>query len=277
MSVLCQVLQVSRSGFYAWCRRRRPLRAQEDARLTHQIREIHASSRRTYGSPRIHHELQCRKVAVGRKRVMRLMREAGIVVSRPRPFKRTTDSDHGLPVATNVLNRCFDVEEPDRAWVTDITYIRTWEGWLYLAVILDLFSRRVVGWSMATHMKTDLVLSALAMALGQRVASPELVHHSDRGGQYAADIYQDLLEKRGIVCSMSRRGDCWDNAPAESWFSTLKLELIYRRPWPTRRGARSAIHEYIGFYNQRRKHSYLNYLSPVRYEEEYHRQADLAA
>jgi putative transposase len=202
------------------------------------------------------------------------MREAGIVGERPRRYRVTTDSDHELTVARNLVGRQFDVQAPNQVWATDITYVRTWEGWMYLAVVMDLCSRRVVGWAMESHMRTELVLEALAMALGERLPEGPLVHHSDRGSQYASELYRAVLAENGITCSMSRTGDCWDNAVVESFFATLKVELLYRRPWPTRREARIAIHEYIGaFYNRRRRHSYLGYLTPAGFEQRYQTEA----
>jgi transposase InsO family protein len=204
---------------------------------------------------------------VSRKRVARLMRRAGLSARFVRRWRATTDSQHGLPVAPNVVARRFNADAPNRVWVTDMTYVRTWEGWLYLAAIIDVFSRRVVGWAMADHLRTELPLEALGMALGIRQPAVGLVHHSDRGCQYASETYRSELAARGIVCSMSRVGDCWDNAVAESFFATLKVELIYRRPWPTKAEARAAIHEYIAaFYNPHRRHSALGYLSPMAYE-----------
>lgn len=277
VTLLCHVLEVSRSGFYAWLGGAPCHREIEDRRLKVQITAIHETSYRTYGSPRIHAELQDQEVTVGRNRIARLMRETGLSGQPPRRFQRTTDSDHSRPVAGNILNRDFDVKAPNQAWATDITYVRTWQGWLYLAVVIDLFSRRIVGWALADHLRTDLVLSALHMALNLRQPSPGLVHHSDRGSQYAADEYQALLAARQIRCSMSRRGDCWDNAVVESFFGTLKNELIYRRPWPTHREAEAAIAEYLEvFYNRQRRHSYLGFLSPAAYEEAY-RSAAVAA
>jgi transposase InsO family protein len=204
---------------------------------------------------------------ISRKRVARLMRKEGLSARFVRRWRATTDSQHGLPVAPNVVARRFNADAPNRVWVTDMTYVRTWEGWLYLAAIIDVFSRRVVGWAMADHLRTELPLEALGMALGIRQPAVGLVHHSDRGCQYASETYRSELAARGIVCSMSRVGDCWDNAVAESFFATLKVELIYRRPWPTKAEARAAIHEYIAaFYNPHRRHSALGYLSPMAYE-----------
>ena len=242
------------------------------------IKEVHKESRGTYGSPRMLDDLKERGFEVGRRRVARLMRDNGIVGTPPKPFKRTTDSKHSLDVADNLLNREFAVDATDTAWATDITYVRTWEGWMYLAVVIDLFSRRVVGWSMATHMRTELVMGALRMALGQRLPSPELLHHSDRGSQYASHDYRDALRNNGIICSMSRKGDCWDNAVVESFFATIKKELVHRRPWPTVRAAREAIAEYIEvFYNRKRKHSTLGNVSPAEFERRAEQEVALAA
>ena len=274
VTVLCRVLQVSTSGFYAWIQRRPSKRQLRDRQLRAEISAIQRASRKTYGSPRIHAEFADRQVPVSRKRIARLMREIGLTGLARRRFQRTTDSAHDHPVAVNVLDRQFDVMAPNQAWVADITYIRTWEGWLYLAVVLDLFSRRVVGWALAEHLRTDLVLGALEMALGLRQPRQNLIHHSDRGCQYASQTYRDLLKQRGIECS--RRGNCWDNAVVESFFGTLKTELIHRRPWPSRRRAAAAITEYVEvFYNRHRSHSYLGYLRPAKYEEA-HRTAALA-
>lgn len=267
MTMMCKTLGVSRSGYYAWTRRRPSSRSQANEQLLSHIREIHEESRGTYGSPRIHAELAALGHKTGLNRVARLMHENGLRASLPKKFKRTTDSGHGLPVAENVLDRSFDPEAPDKAWATDITYIRTWEGWLHLAVVIDLYSRRVVGWSMADHMRKELALNALRMALGHRVPEQMLVHHSDRGSQYASNEYQMLLKAHGIVCSMSRKGDCYDNAVVESFFATLKKELVHRQVWPTRRSARTAIHDYVeAFYNRKRRHSHLGYRTPVEFE-----------
>jgi len=275
---MCRQLGVSRSGYYDWKGREPSSRQQEDAVLVEQIRAIHAESRRTYGSPRVLDDLKERGFKVGRRRVARLMKENGITGTPKKPFKRTTDSAHSLNVADNVLNREFTVDAPDTAWATDITYVRTWEGWMFLAVVIDLFSRRVVGWSMARHMRTGLVMGALRMALGRRVPGPNMLHHSDRGSQYASHDYRDALRENGIQCSMSRKGDCWDNAVVESFFATIKKELIHRRPWPTVKAARAAIAEYIEvFYNRKRKHSTLGYICPVEYENQEERRVAEAA
>ena len=268
LTVLCRVLQVSRSGFYAWLRREPSKREVQDRKLQTEVAAIHKASRGTYGSPRVHEELKAREFAVGRKRIARLMQAAGLTGLPPRRFRTTTDSAHAYPLAENVLDRDFTATAPNQVWAGDITYVRTWEGWLCLAVIIDLYSRRVVGWALGNDLRRDLVLRALYMALGLRQPGEGLVHHSDRGSQYASTEYQRLLEAREIRCSMSRKGDCWDNAVVESFFGTLKSELIHRRPWPTRRAARAAISEYVEvFYNRHRRHSYLGYVSPADFEE----------
>ena len=258
---------MSRSGFYAWCAREESEHARRDRQLTAKIRVLHADSKGTYGSPRIHCELIAQGECVGRNRVARLMRDEDIVGRRKRRFRKTTDSGHDQPVAPNLVDRAFEVDDVNEVWAEDITYVRTWEGWLYLAVLIDLNSRRVVGWAAANHMCTELVLEALRMATVRRRPPRGLVHHSDRGSQYASHVYQEALASYGMTTSMSRRGNCWDNAVVESFFSTLKEELIYRAAWPTVRRAREAIAEYIdNFYNTRRRHSTLGYVSPVEYE-----------
>lgn len=274
---MCRVLGVSRSAYYTWCNRKPSDRAKENERLAAKITEVHKDSRGTYGSPRVHAELVAQGFDVGRHRIARIMREEGIVGRRKPKFRRTTDSNHKLPVAANILDRNFVADEPDRAWVADITYIWTRQGWLYLAVILDLFSRRVVGWSMAEHMRTELVLDALSAALGSRLPSAAgLVFHSDRGSQYASGDYQKALDANGITCSMSRRGNCWDNAVAESFFSTLKTELVHNVIFLTRDSARDAIAEWIEiFYNGKRRHSSLGYATPLEAEHRYYEQKEL--
>jgi putative transposase len=278
VSALCRALRVSTSGYYAWRGRGASHRAREDAVLGVHIRAIHKQSRRTYGSPRVHAQLGREGWRVGRKRVARIMREEGVQAEPRRRFRTTTDSRHSLPVAANVLERRFDAADPDRVWATDITYVWTWQGWLYLAVVVDLFSRRVVGWAADGHMRTELVLNALAMAIARRRPAPGLVHHSDRGSQYASHRYQQELARHGMVPSMSRKGNCWDNAVAESFFGSIKTELIHTRPWATRAGARGAIAEYIElFYNSQRLHSRLGYASPAEYERAFAARAALAA
>jgi putative transposase len=265
--LLCRCLAVSRSGYYAWRTRAPSTRAQRDARLRVEIAASHSASRRTYGSPRILRDLREDGHRVSRKRVARLMRELGLEGRRKRRFRATTDSRHGFPVAPNVLMRDFEVETPNTAWVTDITYLATREGWLYLAVILDLFSRRVVGYAMSERIDRALVLEALGQALAHRPEARDLIHHSDRGSQYASHDYRDALDQAGVTCSMSRRGDCWDNAVVESFFGTLKMELLYELPLQTRSATRDAVADYIeAFYNVRRRHSSLDYRSPLEFE-----------
>ena len=267
VQMLCRTFAVSSAGFYAWCRRGLSLRAQEDAALKVEIRAAHAASGKRYGSPRIYADLKADDHRVGRKRVARLTREEGIEGQRKRRFRVTTDSKHSHAVAPNELQRNFTAPAPNKVWVTDITYIWTREGWLYLAAILDLYSRRVVGWSMDSCIDRSLALDALSMALMTRRPEPGLLHHSDRGVQYASKEYQAQLRTHGMICSMSRKGDCWDNAVAESFFSTLKAELVHRTDYVSRSQARASVFEYIeAFYNGRRRHSALGYLSPVEHE-----------
>jgi putative transposase len=268
---MCDVLEVSKSGYYAWSKRPASPRTQENEQLSQQIQAIHKQSRKTYGAPRIHAALKDKGFQVGRHRVARLMSQQGICVRPRRRFKTTTDSNHPFPIAENLLNRDFTTTEPDKAWVADITYIPTAQGWLYLAVIIDLFSRRVVGWSMAEHMRVDLVTSALQAALGHRLpATTGLTFHSDRGSQYASHDYRKALQAAGISCSMSRRGNCWDNAVAESFFGTLKTEFIHTQSFVNREDTKTAIVEWIEvFYNRQRIHSTLDYRSPIQFEQEY--------
>ena len=265
--LLCRTLQVSRAGFYAWQARPPAPRVGADERLGLEIAAIHAESRHRYGSPRVHAELVDRGCRTSRKRVARLMRVRGLAARRRRRFRVTTQSRHPFPIAANVLARQFARPAPDTAWVTDITYIPTGEGWLYLAVILDLCSRCAVGWAMRERITDDLTLAALGMALARRRPPRGLLHHSDRGSQYASHAYQDVLAQHGIVGSMSRRGNCWDNAVAESFFATLKVELVHDAAWATRTAARTDLFEYLElFYNGRRRHSALGYLSPRAFE-----------
>jgi putative transposase len=268
VALMCRCLHVSRSGFYAWQRRPPSERAQEDRRLLARIHAAHEQSRRTYGSPRVHQALLAEGHSAGRHRVARLMREAGLRPRQKRRWVRTTDSMHNEPVAPNVVARQFEREAPNQVWASDITYISTAEGWLYLAVVLDLHSRRVVGWAMSDVIDTRLVVSALEMAVDRRDAAPGLVHHSDRGTQYASAEFQRVLRKHGIQCSMSRRGNCWDNAVVESFFATLKTELVYGRTYTTRAAASAEVFEYIEvFYNRQRLHSALGYRSPSQVEQ----------
>ena len=270
VTTLCGVLQVSRSAVYAMSGRGPARRHVADGALSVRIRAIHAASRGTYGSPRVHAALRREQWRIGRKRVARLMRAQGLYGRRPRRWCRTTDSAHREPVAANVLARAFAPAAPNRVWATDITYVWTAQGWLYLAVVLDLFARRVIGWALAEHLRTDLVSAAFTMAVGRRRPPTAVVHHSDRGSQYASAAYQRLLHAHGIVGSMSRAGNCWDNAVAESFFATLKAELIARRSWATRAEVRGAIAEYLEvFYNGQRLHSYLDYRTPMEAEQEF--------
>jgi len=265
---MCRALGVSRSGYYAW-RSREPSAAQvRREELTEQVKEIHAQARGRYGSPRIHAELVARGTTCCVNMVARVMRAAGIAAKTKRKFRQTTDSNHQLPVAENLLDRQFDPERPNASWVADITYVPTREGWLYLAVVEDLFSRMVVGWSMSEAMASRLVVDALEMALARRLkGSSALVAHSDRGSQYVSAHYQRRLAEERITCSMSRRGDCWDNAPVESFFASLKKELVHHEDYATREQAKSSIFEYIeAFYNRARRHSSLGYIAPAEYE-----------
>lgn len=268
--LMCRVLGVSASGYYAWRKRSPSLRALADERLLLSVRIAFQQSDATYGAPRIHRDLRDEGVCVGKKRVARLMHREGLVARPVRRGVRTTDSTHAHPIAPNLLARQFDVNgvrEINRIWVSDITYIPTRAGWLYLATVLDLASRRVVGWAMRETLDAELALRALRMAIGTRQPDPGLIHHSDRGSQYACTAYRELLAAHGMVASMSRRGDCWDNAVAESFFATLELELIIKSDWHTRDAARLAIFRYIeAWYNRSRRHSTLDYVSPARYE-----------
>jgi len=266
--MLCRLLAVSRAGFYAWKQRRPSAREREEVQLGVEVAAIHAEFRGRYGSPRIHDELRDRGRRVGRKRVARVMRERGLRARggrRRRP--RTTDSRHRLPVAPNLLARSFRTDEPNVAWVGDITYLPTAEGWLYLAVLLDLFSRRVVGYALSERIDTALVLGALRRALATRRPTGALLHHTDRGSQYASQAYRAELEAHGLVASMSRRGDCYDNAVAESFFSTLEMELVAESEWATQAQAAAAVREYIdGFYNPVRRHTTIGSMSPIAFE-----------
>ena len=272
VSVMCRVLKVSKSGFYGWRDRAPSARSQEDALLTEKIVRIHRDSRETYGAPRIHFELKTLGVRCARKRVARLMREAGLFGcgGRRRRKARTTlrSRTERTPPAPDLVERNFTPEAPDRLWVADITYVRTWEGWLYLAFVLDTYSRKIVGWSMANNLRTELVLDAVNMAIYTRRPSPGLIHHSDRGSQYTSVEFGRRLKEAGLLPSMGSLADAYDNSMAESFVSTLKRELIHRHSWPNRQRARTAIFEYIeGFYNTRRRHSALGHLSPSEYEE----------
>lgn len=269
---MCRTLGVTRSGFYAWKKRPKSARAQADAQLAVEVAATHEKSRKRYGSPRIHRALRNRGVRVGAKRIARLMRERSIVARQKRRFRRTTDSNHANPIAPNVLARDFAPAAPNQAWAGDVTYIATSDGWLYLAVLLDLFSRRVVGWAMSTSNDTALALAALRSAVGARHAVPPgLVHHTDRGSPYASQDYRDALTEHGMIQSMSRTGDCWDNAVAESFFATLRAELVDGETYASARAAERSIGDYIeSFYNVERLHSHLDYVSPIEFELKYH-------
>jgi putative transposase len=268
VDLMCHVLQVSRSGYYAWRRRPASAQAQRRSRLLEQIQAAHAESRQTYGSPRVHAELEAQGVSCSKNTVAKLMREHALRSKMRRRFVvRTTDSRHEHPVFENRLNQQFEQASTDQAWAADITYIPTAEGWLYLAAVIDLCSRRIVGWATADHLRAELPCQALQRALDQRDPTSELLHHSDRGVQYACDEYQQLLAEWGIAPSMSRTGNCYDNAVMESFFGTLKTELVHHETYDSRAAARQALFEYIEvFYNRKRRHSALGYRSPMEYE-----------
>ena len=269
VAVLCQSMRVARSGYYAWRDQQPRKRQKENETLLSPIRQSFERSKGTYGSPGVLRDLRAEGIACGKHRVARLMRAAGLhALPAPPRFVVTTDSRHALPVAQNLLDQQFGAVQADERWGADITYLWNGEGWLYLAVVLDLFSRRVVGWSMQAGLHKGLVLSALQMALCRRRPEPGLLHHSDRGSQYASGAFQEALSAAGAVCSMSRRGNCFDNAVVESFFGTLKVELVHRCRFATRREARREVFEYIEvWYNRKRRHSSLGYLSPQEFEQ----------
>ncbi len=270
ISVMCEVLSVSRSGYYAWLKNPESKRKQSNSKLREKIRTIHRDSGEAYGSPRVYQALKEQGETCSENRVARLMREDGLRAKTKRRFKATTNSEHNLPVAPNLLDRNFSPEAPNQVYAGDITYIWTAEGWLYLAVVIDLFSRSVVGWAMNKQMTRQLVMNALTMAVQRRRPPSGVVFHSDRGSQYASGDFQKLLTKHGMRCSMSRKGNCWDNAPVESFFGSLKQELVFHQKYPTRFHARQSLFEYIErFYNRRRLHSTLGYKSPTDYEAIY--------
>ena len=271
VQVSVAVLGVSRSGFYAWRKRPKSARSKRRALLATEIAAVHTKSRRRYGSPRVHRALRSQGIEVNHKTVERVMREEGIVGRQKRRFRRTTDSNHANPVAPNVVARNFEPTIPNAVWAGDVTYIATDEGWAYLAILLDLFSRRVVGWAISATNDTALALAALSRAVQGRVVNVGLVHHTDRGSPYASDEYRAALAAHGIVQSMSRVGDCWDNAVAESFFATLRAELVDDERYVTRAAAMTSIGEYIdGFYNVERLHSHLDYVSPIEFELKAH-------
>ncbi len=264
---MCDILNVSSSGYYAW-RKRRPSRRQLDdmVYLAH-IRSLFGESNGTYGSPRMHVDLREEGLSIGRHRTARLMRENGLKARQKTRFKRTTDAGHAHPIASNLLDQDFSCDGPDEKWGVDISYIWTAEGWLYLAIVLDLFSRRIIGWAVSDRLKKGLAIKALQRAIDLRGPSPGVIHHSDRGSQYCSGDYQKLLAAHKFVPSMSGKGNCYDNAMVETVFKTIKSELIWRTCYASRRQAEMAIGHYIdGFYNPRRRHSSLGYQSPLRYE-----------
>jgi putative transposase len=263
----CAALGVSVSGYYAWKRRPRSARQSDDMVMLAHIRAEFWTSNETYGSPRMHAELKDQGLSIGRHRVARLMSENGLQARQKTRFKRTTDSDHSGPVAANVLDRDFTATAPDQKWGVDISYVWTAEGWLYLAIVLDLYSRRIVGWEIGDRMKRGLAMGALRRAIALRRPPRGLIHHSDRGSQYCSDDYRRLLRDHGFVASMSGRGNCYDNAMVETVFKTIKSELVWRTAFTTRQQAANAIGQYIeGFYNPRRRHSSLGYISPTAFE-----------
>jgi transposase InsO family protein len=266
---MCALMDVSVSGFYAWKDREPSQRQLDDMVLLAHIRSQFASSHETYGAPRMHVELREDGVPVGRHRVARLMRDNGLRALQKRRYKKTTDSGHGNPVAANILDQDFACDMSDQKWGADISYIWTAEGWLYLAIVLDLYSRRIVGWATSDRLKKDLALNALRRAIALRRPPPGLIHHSDRGSQYCSDDYQRLLSAQDMLPSMSGKGNCYDNAMVETVFKTIKSELIWRTSYQTRSAAELALGRYIdGFYNPRRRHSALAYKSPVIFEAE---------
>jgi transposase InsO family protein len=273
ITVQCEVLNVSASGYFERQRRKdtnrpeAPSKRISDAALLIHIKATHAASKGEYGWPRIWRELQANEVRVWKERVRRLMKEHGIKARGKRKFVVTTDSKHNLPIAPNLLNRNFQPTAPDRVWTSDITYIQTDAGWLYLAVVLDLYSRQVVGWSMQPHMQTSLVTDALRMAWFRRRPEPGLIFHSDRGSQYCSHAFQDVLNAYGMQSSMSRKGNCWDNAPTESLWGSLKVGRLYGMRFETQRQAMDEVIDWLTYYNHRRLHSTLNYISPMQFEK----------
>ena len=269
ITVMCRVLEVSVSGYYAWRKREPSQHSREDAHLAEQVRTAFQANRCVYGRPRVHAELQAQGIHCARKRVARLMREQGLFAKCPRHRRVTTKSEPGAQVAPNLLQRDFHAEKPDTKWVADTTYLWTAEGWLYLAVVLDLFSRMVVGWAMAAIQDATLVMQALHMAVARRRPQARLLHHSDRGSTYTSESYQTLLQQAGMLVSMSRTADCYDNAAMESFFHSFKGECIDGQSFQTRAQARSMTFEYIEcFYNRTRRHSTLQYMSPLMYEQQ---------
>lgn len=270
VKLICKVMGVSRSGYYAWRKRRRSKQLTDNEKLIPMVREIHKDCKGTYGTRRIARELQDRGIPCGRSRARTLMRLAGVSVKKRRKFRVTTHSKHNLPVAPNLLGRQFSVSEPNRIWAGDITYVWTVAGWLYLAVVMDLHSRQIIGWAMSERITKKLVMDALQMAIWRRRPAPGLLFHSDRGSQYCSHSFQRLLAANKMICSMSRKGNCWDNAVVEKFFGTLKTERVFFCHYRKRNEARADIMEYIEmFYNAKRRHSYLGYVSPKQFEEQH--------
>ncbi len=266
---MCKALEVSRSGYYGWRKRPSSKRQRENEEMLMEIQESHKRSKGTYGSPRVTEDIRAKGIRCGKNRVAKIMRENGIVAKSRRKFKATTNSKHNLPVAENLLEQKFVTDGPNKVWASDISYIPTLEGWLYIVVILDVFSRQVVGWAMSDRLTAEFVIRALYQAIGRRQPSSGIIFHSDRGVQYACAAFKDVLSQYGFRQSMSRKGNCYDNALVESFFHTLKTEHVYSHRYATRADARQSIFEYIEmFYNRVRRHSTLGYLSPVCFEQE---------
>jgi transposase InsO family protein len=277
VKTLCRVFDVSRSGFYDWLNGKPSKRAQDDARLKVAIQAVHAQSRETYGPLRMQPELAAQGFVAGRDRITRLRRELGLRCKQKRKFKATTNSNHDLPIADNLLNQTFEPTRPNEAWVTDITYVATGEGWLYVAGIKDVFTCELVGYAMGERMTQQLTAQALWRAVRNKRPAPGLIHHSDRGSQYCAHDYQKLVKQFGMQPSMSRKGNCYDNAPMESFWGSLKNELVHHQQYPTRADAHAAIQEYIeSFYNRQRRHSRLGYIPPALFAEKFSRELQAA-
>lgn len=274
---MCKVLGVSKSGYYTWLKRPKSKQLKRKEKLIGQIKRVYLESRRNYGSPKITKQLNSEGVSVSQKTVSRIMQKEGIRSKTVRKYKATTNSKHTLPIYPNLLDQQFKVERPGQAWVADITYIWTSEGWLYLATVMELFSRRIIGWAMGDRMTKELVLMALKRAIQTQTLTPGLIHHSDRGSQYASKEYQQILQNSGITTSMSRKGNCYDNACIESFHSVIKKELIFHEKYKTRDQAKKSIVEYIvSFYNYKRIHSFTNYMSPIAYEKQYYKALEIA-
>jgi len=266
---MCRVLNVSRSGYYAWRNRKASQRAKRNEQLVKLIEKVHLESRKTYGSPRVFKQLRANGICCGRNRIARLMRQENIAAQRQRRYKRAKSLAHQRNVTKNILNRQFSVSQPNKVWAGDISFFWTGSGWIHLAVIMDLFSRRIIGWSFNASANEELVKDALNMAIANRKITDGILHHSDRGSQYSGDQYQKILKEQKMTCSMSRKGDCYDNAVVESFFKTIKVELTRDRKFKSREEARTVIFEYIEiFYNRKRLHSTLGYLNPVAYESQ---------